>query len=193
MNLSLGARLWEGNIPLSEQRWREKELNHPANFELACQYLSSVVATFEYLNKPHVAKNFRDTFNLIYDHWEGFDAIANQKRDEQGLETVSVARRWTEYIAAHYEAMTERAHHWVISHVFLVVDDASVASYMSNSYSAATKFVPHGDFAGFVLAIDANYDPEEGTERPDESPGYYGQMRILGNLICVDLYAMLLS
>ncbi|KAE8385104.1 hypothetical protein BDV23DRAFT_188585 [Aspergillus alliaceus] len=78
-------------------------------------------------------------------------------------------------------------------YVFLVVDDASVASYMSNSYSAATKFVPPGDFAGFVLAIDANYDPEEGIERPDESPGYYGQMRILGNLICVDLYAMLLS
>ncbi|GAB1209722.1 hypothetical protein APSETT445_008503 [Aspergillus pseudonomiae] len=76
---------------------------------------------------------------------------------------------------------------------FLVIDDACVASYMGDSYSAATEFIPSGDHSGFVLAVDAQYDPKEGIERPDESPGYYGQMRILGNLIWGDLYAMLSS
>lgn len=64
---------------------------------------------------------------------------------------------------------------------------------MGNSYSAATEFIPSGDHSGFVLAVDAHYDLKEGIERPDESPGYHGQMRILGNLIWGDLYAMLSS
>ncbi|KAF7586394.1 hypothetical protein BBP40_008944 [Aspergillus hancockii] len=441
---SIKSRSWEGIIPLSEQRWREKGLDHGANFDLACQHLSAVVAAFEYLNKPAVANNLRDTFNLILDHWAEGDAMLNARRREQGQELVDVARLWMEFIAAHYEVTTARAHRWVISHVnalrkplldglvshrpisenvvdnlqwkmtdrlhllmeisatadfrimipmhgykgytapmvepnipaalrstdserrakeysqrlkmvtrmtmfqnvcsgsrghsqgigspeslhrtavnqieaqnkvrremrgepiepvpkepwivrclsrvlgdnqepiggyglaiyrltyqqnnaewaqfvqkleahaaewglgqtgsnaikphlklhwldgrvlgipegdleaakkhyhdhaipsfdhkdhvndrvFLVVDDASVASYMGTSYSAATDFIPAGDFSGFVLAVDAHYDPKEGLERPEESPGFYGQMRILGNLIWGDLYAMLLS
>ncbi|KNG89476.1 hypothetical protein ANOM_002278 [Aspergillus nomiae NRRL 13137] len=441
---SAKSRAWEGIIPLSEQRWREKGLDHFANFQVACQYLSSVLAVFEYLNKPRVAQNLRDTFNLIYAHWEECDAVLNGQHRRLEQEPVSVAKRWTEFIAAHYEMMTERAHRWVISHVntlrapllegllshrpmdesivdrvqwkmtdalhvlmeisavadytimipmhgykghtpspietgippglrspdyekrgkehqqrlklvsrmimfqnirttsrgvgegmgspeslhrtalqqiesqnkvrretrgepiepvprepwiakslarleksdkdpvggfglaiyrltykqndtewagflqklethvadwgrgqtgsnaikpllklhwldgkalgipegdidaakkhfndhaissfedtdrvdnstFLVIDDACVASYMGDSYSAATEFIPSGDHSGFVLAVDAHYDPKEGIERPDESPGYYGQMRILGNLIWGDLYAMLSS
>lgn len=46
---------------------------------------------------------------------------------------------------------------------------------------------------GFVLAVDADYDAEEGIERPDESPGYNGQMRVLGSLVWGDLYALISS
>ncbi|KAE8383450.1 hypothetical protein BDV26DRAFT_251762 [Aspergillus bertholletiae] len=439
---SAKSRAWEGIIPLSEQRWRDKRLNDFANFEIACQYLTSVLTVFEYLNEPPVAKNLRDTFNLIYDHWEECDAILNGQRRQQGQEQVSVAKGWTEYIAAHYEMITERAHRWVVSHVntfraplldallshrpvdedtvdrvqwkvtdalhvlleisavadytimmpmhgykgynpppipagilpglrspdhqqrrkeyhprlkalsrmatlqhiystpsdvhegigspeslhrnvmeqiecqnivrretrgeplepvprepwivrclyrlesfekdggfglaiyrltykqndtqwaeflqkfemhvadwgrgqtgsnaikthlrlhwldgkamgipegdidaakkhfndhaissfedrdhvnpniFLAVDDACVSSYTSDEYSAATSSIPPGDHLGFALAVDAHYDPAEGISRPDESPGYYGQMRILGNLIWGDLFAMLSS
>ncbi|KAJ5188412.1 Major facilitator superfamily domain general substrate transporter [Penicillium cf. griseofulvum] len=74
---------------------------------------------------------------------------------------------------------------------FLVVDSASFASYTTNSYSPVTsRFIP-GDFAGFLLAIDPTFDPEKGIERPDESPGYNGQMRILGSLVWSDLYSLL--
>jgi hypothetical protein len=114
---SIKNRSWEGIIPLSEQRWREKGLDHGANFDLACQYLSAVVAAFEYLNKSVVAKNLRDTFNLISDHWQEGDAILNERRRQQGQELVNVTKLWTEFMAAHYEAMTARAHRWVISHV----------------------------------------------------------------------------
>lgn len=50
-----------------------------------------------------------------------------------------------------------------------------------------------GDFAGFVLAIDPTFDPAVGIDRPDESPDYNGQMRILGSLVWGDLYAQLES
>ena len=77
--------------------------------------------------------------------------------------------------------------------VFLVADHASFSSYMGDTYSAATELLLAGDFAGFVLAVDADYDPEKGCGRPNESPGYHGQMRILGSLVWGDLYGMLSS
>lgn len=77
--------------------------------------------------------------------------------------------------------------------VFLVVDEPSVASYTSSSYSSALLTARDGDFAGFVLAVDAEWDPVEGPDRPDESPGYHGQMRILGSLVWGDLFAMYAS
>jgi hypothetical protein len=50
-----------------------------------------------------------------------------------------------------------------------------------------------GDFAGFLLAVDPDFDPKEGIERPDESPEYSGQMRVLGSLIWSDLYSLFSS
>lgn len=44
-----------------------------------------------------------------------------------------------------------------------------------------------------MLAVDAEWDPVEGPDRPDESPGYHGQMRILGSLVWGDLFAMYAS
>jgi hypothetical protein len=77
------------------------------------------------------------------------------------------------------------------TYAFLAIDSASFASYTTDTYEATTsEFLP-GDFAGFVLAIDPKFDPKEGIDRPDESPGYTGQMRILGSLVWGDLYAQL--
>ncbi|KAJ5676717.1 uncharacterized protein N7477_002350 [Penicillium maclennaniae] len=45
----------------------------------------------------------------------------------------------------------------------------------------------------FVLAIDPSFDPVVGFDRPDESPHYNSQMRILGGLIWGDMYAQLVS
>ncbi|KAG0155022.1 hypothetical protein PDIDSM_595 [Penicillium digitatum] len=76
---------------------------------------------------------------------------------------------------------------------FLVVDSASFASYMTKSYSPATSQLIPGEFAGFLLAVDPEFDPEEGITRPDESPGYNDQIRILGSLVWRDLYSLLCS
>ncbi|GFG17208.1 hypothetical protein IFM5058_08355 [Aspergillus udagawae] len=438
---SLKNRLWEGIVPLCEQRWKEKGLDKKDNFDVACQHLSAVCAAFEYLNQPKVMKNMRDTFNLIWEHWRELEVMVNRQRAEKQQPSVSVMGLWTAYMTAHFEVMTERAHRWVtvkvsalrspllstlrlhrpvdldtadrvqwrttdalhklaeitsvadygilipmdgykgytapavpsnvppalrstvwskrggeysrrlkqVTHtaryqsimqarargephhladpvslhqacldqinsqhqlrrevrgnpiepvprepwiarllysiqnrndrrqsfglaiyrltykqsdaewnackqrieqhiadwgrgqtgssaikphlklhwmdgkelgipegdvegarkhfhdlgpsssdaedqindrVFLVVDEPSVASYTSSSYSAALLTTRDGDYAGFVLAVDAEWDPAEGPDRPDESPGYHGQMRILGSLVWGDLYAM---
>lgn len=113
----LKSRLWEGIIPLSEQRWHEKGLHREENFDVAAQHLSAVVAVFEYLNQPRVAAYLRDTFNLIWDHWAEADVLVNRNREALGMEKVSIANLWTEYMSAKYEVVTGRAHRWVILHI----------------------------------------------------------------------------
>lgn len=114
---ALKSRLWEGILPLSDQRWCEKGLDRWENFHIACQHLTAVVTVFEYLNHPAVVTRLRDAFNRIWDHWTKWEEVINEKRARQGQEPVSITKRWTEFIGAHYEMMTSRAHHWVISRV----------------------------------------------------------------------------
>lgn len=49
---------------------------------------------------------------------------------------------------------------------------------------------PKGDFGGFVTAVEANFDPSDPGDHADESPGFTGQLRVLGGLVWSDLYAL---
>ncbi|KAL4862523.1 hypothetical protein BDV12DRAFT_178725 [Aspergillus spectabilis] len=108
------SRAWAGIVPLSEQRWKEKGLDKPENFDLATQHLSSVIAAFEYLNTPKVMENMRDTFNLISAHWGELDSMIHAQ--DASRCDVSTRKLWTEFMAAQFEMMTERAHRWVLLH-----------------------------------------------------------------------------
>lgn len=114
---SLKSRLWEGIVPMSDQRWQEKGLHLDENFALACQQLSGVLAVFEYLNQQQVREHLRDTFNLIHEHWQTLDTQLAEKRAQTGADPISVADLWTMYMTAHYKMMTQSAHHWVTKHV----------------------------------------------------------------------------
>lgn len=74
------------------------------------------------------------------------------------------------------------------SDIFLVVNAASVASYANQPMPDG--MTPEGDFGGFVTAVEAEYDPNDPGDHADESPGFTGQLRILGGLIGSDLYAL---
>ena len=95
----------------------------------------------------------------------------------------------------HFETVKNGIDDWSKLQVraFLAVDSACFASYTTNTYSAVTSRLIPGDFAGFLLAVDPEFDPDNGSEPSDESPGYDGQMRILGSLVWSDLYSLLLS
>ncbi|KAL4925972.1 uncharacterized protein BDV17DRAFT_283583 [Aspergillus undulatus] len=120
---SFKNRAWSGMIPLSEQRWKEKRLDAPENFDTAAQYLSAVIAAFDYLNRPQVQSNMRETFNLISELWGEFEDLVNAERAKRGgreghpNKKVNVRKMWTEYMEAHIQVITERAHRWVLVHV----------------------------------------------------------------------------
>lgn len=63
--------------------------------------------------------------------------------------------------------------------MFLVADGDVIRSYLK----------PGKVKEGFILAVDAKFDPRE-TTPDEESPGYNGSMRVLGSLLWDDLGAM---
>ncbi|OAX83733.1 hypothetical protein ACJ72_01890 [Emergomyces africanus] len=65
----------------------------------------------------------------------------------------------------------------------LIIDSASLASYSKPSSTSDTN-------DNYLLAVHAQYDPAEGIERPEESPGYTGSMRILTRLVWSELFAL---
>jgi hypothetical protein len=76
----LKSRLWGGLAPVPASRWREKDLNHPDNFTIAHEYLTSVIAVFEYLNIPQIRTNMCDTFNKISGNFGEMQDALNARR-----------------------------------------------------------------------------------------------------------------
>jgi hypothetical protein len=74
--------------------------------------------------------------------------------------------------------------------VFLVADKATIESYLYPLTSTSADSLSPGDFGGFVLAVDADFDPAEENPHSSESPGYSGEVRILTSLLWDDLGAM---
>lgn len=75
------------------------------------------------------------------------------------------------------------------SEIFLAVDADSIASYIDTDSSDDNNHPSEN--GGFVLAIDAFFDPTKLDERQKvESPGFTGVLRVLGSLVRSDLYAM---
>lgn len=178
--------------PLPGEPWMENnllKLREPRDnvrgyelviYRLAHQQTDEEWASFTKKLESHIASfDNNDLKQHLKLHWlDGADL---------GIPDGDIQAARTSFNETDWHSLTEDIQ---IEHkVFLAIDDTSVASYMGNTYSAATDLVNAGDFTGFVLAVDARYDPKEGSSRPEESPGYHGQMRILGSLVWADLYA----
>ncbi|KAJ5664381.1 hypothetical protein N7507_005112 [Penicillium longicatenatum] len=111
------SRLWGGLPPVPASRWREKDLNNPENFTIAHEYLTSVIAVFEYLNIPQIRTNMCETFNKISGDFEEMQEALNARRRAQGdlSPELNLTALWEQYIRAQYEVMTSTAHSWVLA------------------------------------------------------------------------------
>ncbi|KAI0456021.1 hypothetical protein F5B21DRAFT_502772 [Xylaria acuta] len=81
---AMKARLWEGIMPLSARRWREKKLYDPNNFSAACRFLSMAINVFSYLNLGVVQATMRETLVLL----ETWRDVELQARLEQRLRII---------------------------------------------------------------------------------------------------------
>jgi hypothetical protein len=136
----LKSRLWGGLAPVPASRWREKDLNHPDNFTIAHEYLTSVIAVFEYLNIPQIRTNMCDTFNKISGDFGEMQDALNARRKAQGnlSPELNLVALWEQFIRALYEVMTSTAHSWVLARV------AELRERTSDSFSAIPADNPEG-------------------------------------------------
>ncbi|KAI0476526.1 hypothetical protein GGR56DRAFT_666094 [Xylariaceae sp. FL0804] len=142
---AMKRRLWEGIMPLSARRWREKQLYDPENFSGACRMLSMVVNVFWYLNLAPVQAALRETFVLMDGVLRTFEDAMNAKRALEKEPPVEISKKWHQFIFAKYAVMVNRSHGWVMDHVqhmkSLVLEQLEVFAASGGSMEA----VPGGE------------------------------------------------
>lgn len=114
---AMKARLWEGLMPVSARRWRERGLDHLSNFSVACRIISMAINVFLYLNSPVIQAALRETYNRIYDELSTFERAFCAYRAAQGKPESQVCRVWYNFMRAHYSVMVNRTYTWVMDHV----------------------------------------------------------------------------
>ncbi|KAL4878062.1 hypothetical protein BJY04DRAFT_229964 [Aspergillus karnatakaensis] len=110
-------RLWDGLVPVSASQWRGKDLSNPSRFAIAHEYLTSVIAAFEYMTLGPIRDRMRGTFNDISSDLQGMQDALHARRRTQGssLASLDLPALWEEFIRASYQAMTNTAHSWVLA------------------------------------------------------------------------------
>jgi hypothetical protein len=150
----LKSRLWGGLVPVPASRWREKDLNNPDHFTIAHEYMTSIIAVFEYLNNPLIRNTMRDTFNKISgDLGEVQDDLIARRKAEGSLSPdLNLTGHWEQFIRARYEVMTSTAHSWVLARVPSYVNEhwtASVRSQLKIQKAQKWKFFRSGGVTFF--------------------------------------------
>ncbi|KAL7934005.1 hypothetical protein V8C35DRAFT_322167 [Trichoderma chlorosporum] len=142
---------------------------------------------------------YRFSHDYTDEEWEVFKAIfeadvANWGRGLDGVDTirekskiywrdardVGIADGDVKALRTHFQSFrdSEEFPSGLHTDILLAADKGVVDSYLHP--------VPQQD--GFVIAIDADHNPDEvDSERLEESPGYTGVMRILGSLLWDDV------
>src|ERR1700712_2239133 len=106
---AMKARLWEGMVPFSGRRWREKQMDNPLYHYQIFQYFTDIGEVFAVLNHPKHQEMLRNTFNQVSGDLRKFENAINLQRMAEGLEHVKLTAMWTEFIAAKYSVMTSSA------------------------------------------------------------------------------------
>lgn len=112
---AMKSRLWEGILPMTENRWRQKKLDDPDYHHLAVRHLGQVIEVFAYLQHPRILTMLTETYRLIYAHFADFDRVVNALPQRAGQPPIGLAELWKEFLTAHYTAITTYAHSWILS------------------------------------------------------------------------------
>ncbi|KAJ0419195.1 hypothetical protein BJY00DRAFT_314263 [Aspergillus carlsbadensis] len=173
----------------TEERFPEER--HQRGFEIAVYHIAHGRSSGRH------SDDVRAAFESHVSCWgEGVDGSEEVKPllklhwFDDGIESVDAAKR-------HFQKIrdTDEFKHKLDGTVFLAIDQLSAHSYMNpniHSSTASQNFPTADDLKGHVLAIDVDFDPNDPGNRADESPGYTGGLRILGNLVWSELYPMLI-
>jgi hypothetical protein len=115
---NMRARLWEGMVPMSGARWKEKKLDDPKNWQLAFDFIWDVINTFMWLGDPETQKLIRNGFNYVAKELEPFQYALNARRARNGnAEMIDMRKLWLEFIRSIFETMVTRTHSWVLDRV----------------------------------------------------------------------------
>jgi hypothetical protein len=107
------ARLWEGMVPMSAGRWKEKKLDEHQNWQFAFEFLYDIILTFMWLGDPANTRGIKENFNFVAEELRICQQALNAKRRENGeAQQVDLRALWLEFMSALFETMVTRTHTW---------------------------------------------------------------------------------
>jgi len=135
------ARVWSGISPMSGERWKQKRLDDPANFLIACEHFSQLTQAFTYLNSEELHWKLRDTFNLMSGELAEFEKALSEHIDRPAAPYVAL---WGEFIEDLFNVTTTRTRSWILARVEELAGKArakfeSVPEGNATEYGAALK------------------------------------------------------
>ena len=143
------ARLWEGMVPMSGARWKEKKLDDPKNWQFAFDFMWDIIHTFMWLGDPDTQRLIRDGFNYVGQELETFQYALNARRARNGIaEMIDMRKLWLEFVRSIFETMVTRTHSWVLDRVNEIMvngkagyDAIADANGAANTHEAAKDFL----------------------------------------------------
>lgn len=97
---SVKSLIWNGLPPVSDARWRAKELDERENIEEAMAIIRQVIDVFRYLRKPEIQGQLRSTHNKIWLEIDIFQDACNSLRTTKGepKPDFSMTLLWQEFV-----------------------------------------------------------------------------------------------
>jgi hypothetical protein len=143
------ARLWEGLVPMSGARWKEKRLDEHQNWQFAFEFLYEIIQTFMWLGDPDVQRGMKDNFNFVSKEMEILQAAINARRTQKGVTAMlNLTGLWLEFIYAVFETMVTRTHGWFVDRVDDILakgkamyEAAADSRGAANCYTEAKKYL----------------------------------------------------
>lgn len=86
---------------ISDAWWLTKKLDDQGNVHEAMAYINLAISVFDYLKKPKIQANMRDTHNLVHEEISLFqDAINGLRRemDETPLQITALCEEFTRLV-----------------------------------------------------------------------------------------------
>jgi hypothetical protein len=112
------ARLWEGMVPMTGARWKEKRLDNPKNWQCAFELFFDVVRVFLWLGDSDI----KDNFNYIARELDPFQNALNARRMQANVDTrVDLKALWLEYMTDLFETMVSRTYEWLHNRINEIV------------------------------------------------------------------------
>ncbi|KAK0724144.1 hypothetical protein B0H67DRAFT_640712 [Lasiosphaeris hirsuta] len=118
-------RLWNGLVPLSDRRWRQKRLDEPENLEKAIEYLEKA-GEFMYFNLSRTVRKMRTAYNTAYGVLEHFDTVLEahyRATNQQPERRAKAAHLWTEFYFSRTTFVSARVHAWYLKRADVLLEN----------------------------------------------------------------------
>ncbi|CZT11376.1 uncharacterized protein RAG0_15549 [Rhynchosporium agropyri] len=116
---AMKTRVWLGLVPITDARWKAKDLDATENIEEALAIIQQVVDVFKHLAKPAIQGDLRNINNKLWAEIDVFQDACNAVRTTKGepIPDWNLTKMWEAFHKHHYNSIEQQARSWTFTHL----------------------------------------------------------------------------